>query len=120
MRLQLSKELEIVLKKVRDLNRNSIFVVANKKGDIPSQDRCRYWLKKTGYFTEQGITSHKIRKTVNTLCKIPDDETEELLRHTSKAVNDLYTDDLLVSEKNRIPLIMGQLLSRHILFENME
>ena len=120
MRLQLSKELEKVLKKVKGLNRNSIFVVANKKGDVPSQDRCRYWLKKTGHFTEQGITSHKIRKTVNTLCKIPDDETEELLRHTSKAVNDLYTDDLLVSEKNRIPLIMGQLLSRHTFFEKTE
>lgn len=65
-------------------------------------------LRKTGFFSERGMTTHKIRKTTKTLGEIESrrmayDPTETLLRHTSKAVQQRYRDVDLISRMDDLP-----------------
>ena len=65
-------------------------------------------LAKTGFFSEQGMLTHKIRKTTKTLgeieVKTPEvNPTEKLLRHKSKAVQDRYRDKALIARYDDLP-----------------
>ena len=113
---QLSPELKRVLLEHKEKTGSKYWICSNKAGtDAMTKDGYNKALKNSGTFNEKGMTSHKLRKTVNSMTKVLEQNWgKELLRHSSERVNQIYTDELMVSWHNPMPILMGKMLSRHI------
>lgn len=114
---KLSDQMIDVLSHIKSLKRESNFIFVNRLGRVVGQDQYSHWLKQTGFFNEEGMTTHKIRKTSNTFGKIlsnnPSNWHLSLMRHGDENINSVYTDPIEESRNNPIPLLMGDMLSKH-------
>jgi integrase len=105
-------EMVSIFKTIKALNRSDRWVMANRSGNVPQYSKIYARLMRTGFFDEVGQCSHKLRKTAKTLGQVLVGEkmSIDLMRHSSSAVSDRYTDDSVLAKHNPIPGLLSKMI----------
>ena len=97
---------------LRNLNRDPRWIFADERGNVPSTRQVTKIYKRSGFFAEEGLGSHKCRKTALTLATIKcgTDFAKRLGGHASDSAHVRYIDRELKELHNPVPAVLARTL----------
>lgn len=103
--MKLPSFLKSILLTLKSESRNERYVHARVGGRLPVRDTIYAHFKRTGYFEERGMCSHKLRKTTATLSAhlTGGSAGREVLRHADDFIAQKYRDTSVIALDNPVP-----------------
>lgn len=100
------------MRRKHELKRCSNWVFADERGNVPTTHQVTNVYKKSGFFTEKGLGSHKCRKTALTLATIKcgSDFAKRLGGHATDSAHVRYIDRELKEMNNPVPAVLARTL----------